>query len=73
MRFRIRKIDTKNRSCQNKRGHQTLEQARAHLNSLVSKGAYRPSLVIYRCKKCKLLHVGHKSPAEYSGRVRGYG
>ena len=59
---------TRERSCKGKAKHDTWEQVNAHIQSLVSSGAYEPGLVGYPCKKCGKKHVGHRSRFDVESR-----
>lgn len=47
-------------TCSPKIGHDSEEEAQAHLDALVvSRGESREGLNIYRCLECHKLHIGH--------------
>lgn len=53
----------KARACKSKDyAHDTQAKAKAHLERLVARGAFRPMLNIYQCKDktCLKWHVGHR-------------
>lgn len=51
---------TKNRGCNGKVRHETRAEAKAHLWSMVRRGAFVLWLNVYRCKHCGHFHVGHR-------------
>lgn len=39
--------------------HKTRAEAYAHRTLLISRGAYAPQMIVYRCQTCGFWHVGH--------------
>jgi hypothetical protein len=59
----------KGSECARKNGHQTKESAKQQLSSQLAKGAV--NLKVYRCRYCKLFHVGHPPGTRTRARRRG--
>lgn len=46
-------------TCDGKRAHQTVEDARVAMGKLYRKQIFRQMLNVYRCPFCAHFHVGH--------------
>jgi hypothetical protein len=52
---------TRARGCDGKHGHDTRAAADRHMRDLIHRcGAAEARLNVYRCRHCRLYHVGHR-------------
>jgi hypothetical protein len=47
------------RRCQGKRAHTTSDDAEQLRDALIAAGTCPDAIEVYRCRRCRLWHVGH--------------
>lgn len=52
--------------CHEKTGHETRDQAKAHMNNIIAKGG--SLLNVYWCWWCEKYHVGHRPKGKKGNR-----
>ena len=54
---------TRGRACTGKKTHTSRPGADEHRDQLITRGAAPEGIRVYRCRHCRMWHVGHTGPA----------